>query len=328
MTIFSSEYYHSQDIYRREKSAIFAHTWLLVAHQEECQEIGVQIAREIASIPILLWRTASGLRAFINICRHRGAPLVFTDEKQSGKSLSCRYHGWRYDQQGRLISVTDFGADCPALRLQELQVSEIHGLIFIALDKPDYSLETGFSAVWSYLETQGKSQSFYAQRSHRLQCNWKIYAENYLEGYHIPYVHPELTREIKMSSYQVRVKGLEISHHVEPKEGARSEGYWAFLYPNLAINVYASGINIERILPISPGETEIQYWYFFSQELTEKEKQEAMSLSDVVTKEDIRICEALQSNIDSGFHQPGPLSPRHENGIAAFQSWVQQALSE
>lgn len=326
MKALDPEYYHSKDIYRAEKQSIFFRSWVLVAHQEECREAGTQLARKIVDIPVLLWRTAEGVKAFMNICRHRGSPLVFEGETRKGTMLSCRYHGWRYDEKGTLISVTDFGSSCPKLQLQELFVQEIHGLIFIAIEKPQYALEQCFTGVWKYLEKRQASQSFYKQLSHRLQCNWKVYAENYLEGYHIPYVHPELAKEIRMSSYQVQVNNLEISHHVEAKDGARSEGYWAFLYPNLAINVYATGVNIERILPISETETEIQYWYFFDRQLTQQEKEESIQFSELVTKEDIQICEAVQKNIASGFHIPGPLSPRHENGLAAFQGWVQRAL--
>ena len=326
MSPLRPEYYYKKEIYQKEKQSIFSSSWILIAHQTECLEVGTQIARKVADIPVLLWRTEEGLKAFINICRHRGAPLVWEEEKQQGKTLSCRYHGWRYDSQGKLISVTDFGAACPELQLQKLLLEEHQGFIFVAVEEPEYSLKEAFAGVWKYLEEIQRSQHFYKKISHRLKCNWKIYAENYLEGYHIPYVHPALTKEIRMSSYQVKVQGLEISHHVEAKDGARSEGYWAFLYPNLAINVYSSGVNIERILPISERETEIQYWYFFNEDLSNAAREDSIKFSGLVTEEDIRLCEAVQKIMQAGFHTPGPLSPRHENGIIAFQSWVRRGV--
>ena len=123
----------------------------------------------------------------------------------------------------------------------------------------------------------------------------------------------------------VQLKDGYMEHIVPPiaSTGTTVSGLWMFMQPTLAINCYGSGINLERIVPTGPHSTEIRYTFLFHKDAIWEEVQDSMSTSLVVTNEDVEICEGVQKSFSSGgYHSPGPLSPRHENGIQHFQSII------
>ena len=321
--------YCSDQQYERERTTIFQREWLLIGHQQEIPAIGDQLARMVAGYPILLAHGPDGIRAFYNVCAHRAGPLVWNGTKINSPAIHCRYHGWRYNWEGILTKAPDFGAPCPQAQLKKVHLEVKRGLIFICLSPPQNNLTDSYPALWKAVEPfHLERMPFYKEENHRLRCNWKTYAENYLEGYHVPYLHPSLKREIKMRTYRVSVHTRSISHHVQTKEKAIYDGYWGYVWPNLAINIYGTGFSLERIVPISTGETQIEYLYFFEENLSEMEIQHSLQMSRTVTKEDVEICEAIQHNLRSGAYTAGELSPKHENGVGAFHQWWSQALAD
>ena len=162
---------------------------------------------------------------------------------------------------------------------------------------------------------------------HDINCNWKIYVENYLEGYHIPVVHPMLDAEIDSANYQVRVEG-EVCFHSAPlrdaKAAAVNDGLWAFLSPNLGVNVYGHGLMMERMMPIGHDRTRLIYHYFLTPEIAANtvERDRIIAMSANTTAEDKWICERVQENIAAGVYDTGVLSPRHEEGVAWFQRMI------
>ena len=324
MSPLSPEYYTSGQQHHQERQRLFRDSWLLACHISQL-DVHTQRGLTIAGIPIVLWRTATEIKAFANMCRHRGAPLVWDGESQKGKLLRCRYHGWTYDQSGTLVNNTDFGNPCQSLQLHSLQVWNQSGWIFVSWNPQTHTPADIYPTLFDNISGMNHWTVRSTQR-HMLKCNWKTYVENYLEGYHIPYLHPSLTKEVSMSSYKVIVREREMEHRVKTKEATTSEGYWAYCWPNLAVNKYSAGLSIERILPVSVNETVIEYWYMFPPETPQESVDEAIGLSHQVTLEDIQVVEAIQISMESGLYEPGPLSPKHEHGIEAFQSWVGQCL--
>ncbi len=165
----------------------------------------------------------------------------------------------------------------------------------------------------------------HSRRSHPIACDWKVYVENYLEGYHVPALHPSLRAEIDWNTYRVEVHGDDgvVTHHtaasaeVNPVYG----GLWAWLAPNAAINVYRNGMSLERMAPAGPGAMTVEYSFLFRDDASNDERASALAMCEQVTEEDRRICEAVQRNLSAGIYDRGRLSPRHENGVAAFQRW-------
>lgn len=326
MSILSALNYTSSQHHHLERQRLFRDVWLLAGHIGQF-EIHSQKALTIAGVPIVLWRTQNEIKAFANMCRHRGAPLVWDGDSQSGNVLRCKYHGWTYDETGTLVNNTDFGNPCEKLQLHRLQVWSHAGWIFVSWNEQEHTPMDSYPTLFHNIQGM-ENWIIHSVKQHTLRCNWKTYVENYLEGYHIPYLHPSLTKEIRMNTYQVIIREREMEHKVETKEHTTSEGYWAFCWPNLAINKYAAGLSIERILPISANETIIEYWYMFPPETSAEAMERSIKLSHEVTLEDIQVVEAIQVSMESGVYEPGSLSPKHEHGIAAFQQWVLEAIED
>ena len=323
----SASYYCDTSIYEQERKAIFSCNWLLIGHQQEIPQIGDQMARTIANIPLLIAHTPQGIRGYVNICVHRAGPLVWDGTKIHSNSIRCRYHGWRYNWEGTLTNAPDFGSDCPKGQLKHIHVSCKEGFIFVALEKPQQTLEQTFPTFWQNVTSLSLSKFQYSTaENHVVSCNWKTYVENYLEGYHVPFIHPSLQKEIEMRSYRVQVHNRSITHHVTTKENAVYDGFWGYAWPNVALNVYDGGFSIERITPISAIKTKIEYLYFFAPSLTPQVVEENLAMSRTVTQEDLQICTSVQQNLLSGQYQPGYLSPKHENGVLAFHRWIRMAL--
>ena len=315
--------YGCPDAWLRERTGLFGHTWLFLGHEAEAQDAGDWIASDVAGHRLLMVRGADGaLRAFHNVCRHRAGPLVGGEAGNCGRELVCGYHGWRYALDGRLRAATGFGAaegfDPRDFGLLGLRLEIWRGLAFVTLDADAAPLAGKVAPLEALLAERGLSIARpAARRTHELACDWKVYAENYLEGYHIGLVHPVLADELGSAEYSVRVEGdLVVQEAVGVNEGPQA-GVWGWLWPNLGINVYRDGAMIERMTPVGLGRTRLDY--LFLNDGGEGALGEALVASDRLTAEDAAICEAVQRNLTAGAYETGVLSPRHEAAVAWFQ---------
>jgi choline monooxygenase len=304
----------------RERTQIFARTWQFLGCESALARAGDWIAETVAGYPVLVVRGEDGtLRGFHNVCRHRAGPL--TDGPSGhceGGALVCRYHGWRYALDGRLRLARDFGPapgfDPRDFSLFPIQVQTWRGLVFVRMDEAGAPLADAVAPLEARLAGADWSGLGVAlTRAHPLACNWKTYVENYLEGYHVPQLHPSLDAEIDSARYRVEMDGL-VALHDAPlrKPEAVYGGLWAWLWPNLGVNVYgeADGVMIERISPMGVAATRLDYLY-----LTpggRRVSEETLAMSDAVLAEDRWIVERVQTNLDAGVYRTGRLSPRHE----------------
>ena len=168
------------------------------------------------------------------------------------------------------------------------------------------------------------------EAQHDLACNWKTYADNYLEGYHIPLVHPALSKDIDVKRYVVDVDERHrwVRHSAPARDGAVSGGCWLWRWPNLALNLYPDAMNVERYDPVTPYRTRLRYSYSFRRPGDHEANEAVIRTSAQVTAEDIAICESVQRNLESGSYDTGWLSPKHERGVAAFQRWVRETVDD
>lgn len=325
-----ARWYHDPDIFQREREAIFDAGWLVAGHVARVPHPTGAFAARAGGRSVLVVRRADGsLAAFHNVCRHRAAPLLWDGQAEPCATLRCRYHGWRYGLDGALRATPGFGEDVDpeGWGLEPVALRVLHGLLLVCFADTPPPLSEAVDGFADPLGEQGlDGLAFCRSSSHRLRCNWKTYVENYLEGYHIPWLHPALAGEISVRDYHVDVAGRAALHRVPTRAGARSLGFWAWLWPNAAVNVYGRGLNLEVMHPISPTEMEISYTYLFDPALPEADREAAIALSQEVTAEDIQVCEAVQQNLSGGIYRTGRLSPRHEGAVAAFQAWVRAAL--
>jgi choline monooxygenase len=321
-----ADWYVDPSRYAEERRRIFGAEWLFVAPASVLARPGDYVAPTLAGWPLVVVNDAGVLRGFHNVCRHRAGPLV-VEPNGSCRSLVCRYHGWAYGLDGELRSARDFGSEegveVEEMALWPVAVETWRGLVFAHLDPGASGLAGalgGFAAECAGVAFE--ELSFTHQVVHEMAANWKVYADNYLEGYHIPLVHPGLNKELDAARYRVEVGDRWCRHTAPTRSGAVNAGLWLWRWPNLALNVYPDGMNVECYWPLGPRRTQVVYSYFFRDGVDD----DVVAMSSTVLGEDRAICEAVQRNLEAGRYRTGRLSPRHEQGVAAFQGWVRQAL--
>jgi len=322
--------YHGEEALKVERTQVLRRSWQFVGHEAMAPVSGDYLAEEIGGAPVVVVRNAEGaLAAFHNVCRHRAGALVADGTGNCGAAFVCRYHGWRYALDGRLRSATDFGAppgfDPRRYGLFPVRVETWRGLVFVNLDLEAAPLAQSLAPLAGAAPLP--AFPLVERRSHALACNWKTYVENYLEGYHLPMVHPEFDEDVVVADYRVEIEGQVIFHSAPPRDASVYAGTWAWIWPNLAINTYRHGYMIERMTPVGPEETRLDYLYFFDPERTE-DLAEMLAVSDRVTAQDKDVCEAVQRNLRTGVYRGGVLSPKHEQGVAWFQARIAEAHGE
>lgn len=326
-------WYRDPSYWPRERSEIFARSWQYIGHESQLAEPGQWVADEIAGFPLLVVRGGDGaLNAFHNVCRHRAGPLTDGHEGKCDGLLRCKYHGWSYTLDGRLRMAREFGAksgfDAREYGLFPVRVETWRGTVWVAVDPGIAPFAEWIAPVEALIKDQDWSDlKVSLRRHHPIKCNWKTYVENYLEGYHVPDVHPSLNAEVDASRYVVTMEGKVAIHEVPMRiEQPVYGGLWAWMWPNLGINIYQKGLMLERMSPEGASGTRLDYIYLMPD--GEAVSDETLAMSDAVTSEDIWIVEKVQQNLNAGVYDVGRLSPLHEGAIAAFQSWVRDALGE
>ena len=326
-TTLPASSYRDPAAFETERVGIWAREWLLFCPAADLDRPGDCVAADVAGYPIFVAVDPSGrLQGFHNVCPHRAGVLVWPGHGTVG-NLVCRYHGWAFGWDGRLKSARDFGDD-PGLCAADQALVPIHvetwrGLVFVHLGADPEPLATSIAPFAGACDAYDLESFVPVRRMvRRLACNWKTYADNYLEGYHVPLLHPSLARALDMSTYRVDMPDTSFCvHTANAADGSPSAGAWLFRYPNLAVNVYAAGMNIERIMPIGHDRTDVVYDYFAAPG-ADGEIGAMIEMSNVVLDEDQAICEAVQRNLDAGIYEAGRLSPKHEGALAWFQSRV------
>ena len=320
--------YRDPEVFAREREKVFSRSWQFLGLEADLAGPGDYIAETLAGYPVVAIRGQGGeLRAFHNVCRHRAGPLVSDAAGHCEGEFVCRYHGWRYTLDGRLRSATGFGAsegfDPREFGLLPVKIEAWRGFLFVNPD-PDAAPLMQTLEPLDVLFGNRAVPTASLRRSHDLDCNWKVYVENYLEGYHIDAVHPELAREVDAGRYAVRMEGAIAVHEVPAVSGA-AEGLWAWMYPNLAFNLYNGVVMVEHMRPLGHGRTRLDYLYMH--EAGDPQIDAAIVTSERLTAEDAWICARVQQNLDAGIYSAGVLSPRHENAVAWFQSRNAQLMA-
>ena len=325
MESLPADWYWRPEVYERERRLVFGRSWLCVGSASGLAAPGDVVPVEVAGWRLLVLMDDAGeLRGFHNVCLHRAGPLV-EERTHVSAALACKYHGWTYGLDGRLVRARDFGCEVEG-SLTPVRVERWRGLLFVCLDPEALPLVTSLGAFAGELDGFPlESFTCTGEVTHVVEANWKAYADNYLEGYHIPFVHPELTKEIDVRRYTVEVVDDWCRHTAPARDGSPTVGRWLWRFPNLAVNVYPDGMNVERFVPDGPRRTKVIYTYFFADPSSEAAA-ESERLSAVLLEEDRRICEAVQRNLETGAYAAGPLSPKHEAGVAAFQARLRQLL--
>jgi choline monooxygenase len=324
--------YVREDVWQAERARIFARTWQFMGPASYVASAGEYLAIDIAGTPVFAIRGRDGeLRGFRNVCRHRGAKLLPDGAGQCGLVV-CPYHKWSYADTGRLVQAPWYGRD-PAIipedwPLHPVHLAEWRGLLFAALE-PEGSLldqlgdlpaELAEEPMESYTATDSATVSF--------DANWKVYTDNFVEGYHIPGTHPSFYAAIDFDAFETTAHRGYVRMTAPPKEGLFYRGKWLWMWPNWTLSLFEGGMNVSRINPVGVHRTDQHYHFFFADTSDAEAPARAKSVQGTlgVVREDTQVCAETHRNYVAGAYESGPLSGRHEKGVQYFQSCVTRAL--
>jgi len=355
----ASRFYTDPAILALEKAQIFLRTWQLVGTlSQPCGELnGVKrtiadpetyFTADVAGEPIVVVRNKSGtLRAFSNVCRHRAGPIA--QGAGCRNVLNCAYHGWTYTLDGRLIGTPEVDGveffDRSTMGMVPLLCETWQQFIFVNFDRDAPSLSEylgNIPQLSSAFPFQGLSLT--ERRNYYVNCNWKVYVDNYLEGYHIPIVHPGLMKEIDYPRYRCEtfryhsqqigpvkdLKSGDTHERMYPPGSGLPEALYFWVFPNLMLNIYPDNIQINVIVPLSHEKTLTIFEWYFHNSHSEKIREraaKAIAFSDTVQAEDIHICEAVQRGLRSTTYDRGRYSVKRENGVHHFHRLLAEFLA-
>ncbi len=330
-----AQFYVGAQSAERDRRAVFAGGWQLLARADQVSGSGDHVVGEIAGVPLLLVRGDDGvLRALHNVCRHRAGPLALCDGR-GAKRLRCHYHGWTYALDGQLRNATEMDDaqdfDVASVRLPEARVAEWRGLVFAALD-PTAPFEELIAGVDARLGTRPiDAYAFHRHYAYDIACDWKVYVDNYLEGYHIPHIHPELNRMLDYRDYVVEAGRWHSFQHSPLDSGADlygdGEALYGFLWPNTLLNVLPDRMQTNRVIPLAPERCRVTFDYFYPPDAADVEARHARdhAFSDLVQRQDVDMCEIVQRGLASGSYHAGRLNPKREDGVHHFHELLREA---
>jgi len=329
----TDSHFHTFDL-----DTLIRNSWQYAGHISQIKNKGDYFIVDIAARSIIVVRESEdSCKALYNICKHRGGPLV----SQNGNTsrFKCMYHGWTYDLNGELRGVPEFDGvqdfkkcDFGLISL-ELQIWQ--GLIFIHMGNPDKSLAQLLEGIDKRIAPIELTHlNIATQTIDKIKCNWKIYVENYLEGYHLPQVHPGLSQLLDYKSYHTELfenYSLQYSLFKNTENiysDSEGEAYYYFIFPNTMLNILPGRLQVNRINPVNSNKCDVHFDYLYADPQSEEGKkflEEDKEYSDGIQEEDIFICEQVQKNLESGIYKKGRFSVKRESGVHDFQSHLKEA---
>jgi Rieske 2Fe-2S family protein len=356
----SPRYYLDPALLALERERIFERTWQLAGHISQLPGPGSYITAQAGSQPVLVIRgEGDALHAHRNVCRHRASRLL-SGAGGCKQAIRCRYHGWTYQLDGSLIGVPEGRAfdppvDKAALGLFPARVELLSGFVFVNLDPDATPLADLVGDLPSRLDRYGIAnlERFAECTGNGQPANWKVVAENYLEGYHIPIAHPDLMRLIDYRRYEVEVHDHWVwfesplrerpagnrlarlyARLVEPMPGlsAADRRVWryAYIYPNTAIDLYPDQVTTWQILPDGTARTTDVFGSYRprrSGPRTRLVQRINQRFNARVLDEDVDLVDNVQRGLATVGYECGPLSAR-EPAVAWLADRVRADLGE
>ena len=333
----AQDYFISPEVFQRELKTIFARHWLLVGHQNQLPNPGDYFLIDLLDESVIVLRDQqSQVRAFYNVCRHRGSRL---HEKPCGHAavIQCPYHAWIYALDGNLIGAPHMddvpGFDTADYSLASLNLAIWEGLIFINLAETAPSLPEWFAPLAGKFSSWNLPILRPARRiTYDVHANWKLMFQNYSECYHCPGVHPLLQKVSPYDSAEndlcegpflggfmsiKRGRSLTMSGNAcAPFVGSVADGQQVFYYsifPNTLLSLHPEYVMVHQLWPRSPDRTLIHCDWFFHPDAFSNgdfKPEDAIEFWDLTNKQDWHVCELSQQGIGSRAYRPGPYSMR------------------
>jgi choline monooxygenase len=332
-----ASWYLDAEIEQLEQKCVFGGNWQVIARTEQLRQPGDYVTAEFGGEPVLAVRGTDGiLRAFFNVCRHHAAAVAVATCGHA-HSFRCPYHGWNYGLDGALKGMPEFAGVCNFKQsdngLVPLAIDTWEQFVFVNLAvEPEplgHYLDDDLVSLVAPLELD--ALQFHSRRDYMLNCNWKVYVDNYLDGgYHVPHLHKGLNSVLDYSHYTIdngrhyclqsspMVPSDEDSQVSATRKGDRAWYFW--IYPNFMINIYEGVMDTNLVLPLGPNRCRVIFDFYFSDVSAAREDQNNASIttSEKVQEEDVAICESVQKGLASRAYGTGRLSVRREAGEHLF----------
>ena len=353
--------YTDAAIFEFERDTLFSQNWVALGFESQLQ-CAMVLPIDFMGLPILLMKSSTGeVKVFHNVCSHRGMKLV--DKARSTNGLVvCPYHSWTYALDGELKATPHIGGvgvhnvdgyDCANRGLKKIRSHIWMGIIFINLDgvaapfevDAAVAIERAKSLMGDSGENALQSPAEEGELMMEVQCNWKLAVENYLEAYHLPFIHPGLNRYSPLSEhfcdiYSDKSSG-QITTTFEPKADSENplplfpdwdserlqNGDYPVVYPNLLLGFQANHVFAMIIQPVSVNQCREQVKIFYVNEGAEGERfaqARTANLEDWATvfNEDIGPCERMQIGRQSPAYKGGAFSPKLDLCAHHFHKWI------
>jgi choline monooxygenase len=330
------------------RERVFARTWQFVTDTDRLKVPGTlypwTMLEGFVDEPLLLTRdSGDALHCLSNVCTHRGNLLV--EGEGHAQVLRCRYHGRRFALDGRFLTMPEFedaaGFPSAADNLPRVPFGQWGKLLFAALD-PAFTLDellAPLKARVGWLPLDEFTFDPARSRDYLVRANWALYCDNYLEGFHIPYVHSGLAGALDYGSYRTELfdyANLQLGiaaggeeafdlPRTSPDYGEQVAAYYFWLFPNLMCNFYPWGLSINIVAPLAPDRTKISFLSYVWD--ATKLDQGAGAGLDRVEREDEDIVEKVQHGVRSRLYDRGRYSPRREAGVHHFHRLLLRFLT-
>jgi phenylpropionate dioxygenase-like ring-hydroxylating dioxygenase large terminal subunit len=322
-------WYSDAEVLRLEQERIFRGVWQYAGRLDQVAEPGSYFAGRAGDVPVVVTRARDGeLRAFLNVCRHRGSVVAAGEGRR--ESLQCPYHAWTYGLDGTLRSAPR-GEEVieEGLSLLPLSLETWGPFVFVSPDPGAAPLRETLGELHDAVPVEGLT--FHHRVEYELEANWKVACENFLECYHCAVAHPRFSAAVDVSpdAYRLEEHRWHSSQYAPGRDGD-TRGQFHFVWPNLKINVFPGrpNLSIGPIWPEGPERSRGFLDYFFTADEDERWIAELLELDDQVGHEDKALVENVQKGVRSGVLEEGRLLGESERLIAHFDRLVREALAD
>ena len=333
-----ADWYVDPRVFDLECRTVFGRSWQHAARVDQLRDPGQYASSALATgEPIVIVRGQDDvIRGFFNVCRHHAAAVV-TESEGSAAVLRCPYHGWTYSLEGELKGMPDFAGvrdfDRAANGLVPIDTAPWEQWIFARPEQGGLSFDAflGADLMRQVRDLRLGSLHWMERRHYMLDCNWKVFVDNYLDGgYHVPHLHKGLHSVLDYSTYTIETgerfclqSSPIVAEGAEPgtaavRTGDRAFYYW--LYPNFMINRYGGSMDTNLVVPRAIDKTEVIFDFYF-EDVSERARAAnltSMAVSEQIQDEDVSICTSVQRGLRSRAYRAGRLSVRREAGEHLF----------
>ncbi|HAE36192.1 MAG TPA: choline monooxygenase [Bacteroidetes bacterium] len=339
-------FYRNEALYRQSLDVVFANSWQLIGHRSQWTE-GYQIPFVLLpgslNEPLILH---TGAEPFVssNVCTHRGFILV--EKERPSAPIRCRYHGRLFDANGCFRSMPEFedAADFPRREDDLARPSFVNWKGFflcrISEGSSAHTIIDVLDERLGFFPFHDLQYSAERSREFHVKAHWALYCDNYLEGFHIPYVHQALNKVIDYGQYETHLFDsgtLQIGIGKEgepcfdlpaghPDQGKQVAAYYYWFFPNWMVNVYPWGISVNIVEPIDIGQTRVRFLTYVAR--PEMLDQGAGSGLHAVEMEDEEVVESVHRGLTSRLYRDGRFSPAMETGVHHFHLLLQHHMAD